>query len=250
MEYFYGKTVEQAIEDGLAALNVERKDVEIVIIDEGTQGGFLGLGSKKAKVGIEIKTENYKKAIKFLEGIFEILKICATCEVEELEDKIKINIISTSSSKIIGYRGEVLDSLQTLTSTLCNSKQEDYKRIIIDCENYRDKRQVTLTELAVKLADKAVKTGRKVNLEPMNAYERRIIHSALSENEQVKTESVGNEPQRHVVIIPNNLKPYSDKKDKGFKDRKGTKGKSDVIKTTKKTSGFGTYLGNSLKNND
>ncbi len=247
MEYFYGKTVEQAIEEGLSTLNVERDDVEITIIDEGTQGGFLGLGSKKAKVGIELKQENYKKAVKFLEGIFEILKIHATCEVEEKEEKILIKILSTSSSKIIGYRGEVLESLQTLTSALCNAKQDEYKRIVVDCENYREKRQTTLTALALKLAEKAVSTGRKVSLEPMNPYERRIIHSALSESTEVKTESIGIEPTRHVVIIPNNLKKYDDKKEKGFK---ASKGKSDVIKTTKKTSGFGTYLGNSLKNND
>jgi spoIIIJ-associated protein len=249
MEYFYGKTVEQAIEEGLATLNVDKNDVEITVIDEGTQGGFLGLGAKKAKVGITLKQENYKKAVKFLEGLFDVMKITATCEVEEQEDRVIIKIISTSSSKIIGYRGEVLDSLQTLASAIYNSKQEDYKRVVVDCENYREKRQVTLTSLAVKLAEKAVKTGRKVSLEAMNPYERRIIHSALSENENVKTESVGVEPARHVVIIPNNLKPYEEK-NKGFKDKKATKGKSDVIKTTKKTSGFGTYLGNSLKNND
>ncbi len=246
MEYFYGKTVEQAIEEGLTTLNVERKDVEITIIEEGAQGGFLGLGSKKAKIGIEIKKEDYKKVVKFLEGIFDILKITATCEIEEKEDKTVINVISTSSSKLIGYRGEVLDSLQTLASALYNTKQDDYRRIVIDCENYREKRKETLSSLAKKLAEKAVKTGRKVNLEAMNPYERRIIHSALSDNEQVKTESVGVEPARHVVIIPSNLKPFNDDK-KGFRKEKG---KSDVIKTTKKTSGFGTYLGNSLKNND
>ena len=246
MEYFYGKTVEQAIEEGLSTLNVERKDVNITIFEEGTQGGFLGLGSKKAKIGIEIKNNDYKKAIKFLEGIFDILKVTATCEIEEKEDKIIINIISTSSSKIIGYRGEILDSLQTLTSALYNVNQEEYKRIVIDCENYREKRKETLTSLAKKLAEKAVKTGRKVNLEAMNPYERRIIHSSLSDNDQVKTESIGVEPSRHVVIIPNNLKPFKDDK-KGFRKEKG---KSDVIKTTKKTTGFGTYLGNSLKNND
>ncbi len=250
MEYFYGKTVEQAIEEGLSTLNVDRNDVDIEIINEGTQGGFLGLGSKKAKVGITVKEANYKKAIKFLEGIFDILKVAATCEAIEKEDRIIINITSVSSSKIIGYRGEVLDSLQTLTTALCNSKQDEYKRVVVDCENYREKRQTTLTALANKLAEKAVKTGRKVNLEPMNPYERRIIHSALAESSDVKTESIGVEPTRHIVIIPNNLKTYDDKKEKGFKDKKGLKGKSDVIKTTKKTSGFGTYLGNSLKNDD
>ncbi len=249
---FFGKTVEQAIEEGLKTLNIKKEDAIITVIDEGINGGFLGLGSKKAKVDIEIKQKDSEKAIKFLEGLFKVLNVTATLDVIEDGDKLIIDIISTTSSKVIGYRGEVLDAIQTLTSALCNYKSDNYKKVVVDCENYRDKRKATLISLALRLADKAVKLGRKVNLEPMNPYERRIIHSALSECEGVKTESEGEEPNRHIVIIPDNLKPYEDKKgfNKGKFNKNNKQDKVEVIKTTKKTSGFGTYLGNSLKNDN
>lgn len=249
---FLGKTVEQAIEDGLATLNIKKEDAVITILEEGEQGGFLGLGGKKAKVNIEVKQKDSEKAIKFLEGLFKVLNIPATLDVIEDGDKLLIDIISTTSSKLIGYRGEVLDAIQTLTSALCNYKNDNYKKVVVDCENYRDKRKATLISLAIRLADKAIKLGRKVNLEPMNPYERRIIHSALSEYEGVKTESEGEEPNRRIVIIPDNLKPYEEKKgfNKGKFNKNNRQDKGEVIKTTKKTSGFGTYLGNSLKNDD
>jgi hypothetical protein len=100
----------------------------------------------------------------------------------------------------------MLDSLQTLAGAVANIGREDYKRVVVDCEDYREKREKTLTEVAEKLAFKAVKTGRKVNLEPMNPFERRIIHTALSKNPDVKTESDGKEPNRYIVIVPNEIR--------------------------------------------
>lgn len=249
MEYFYGKTVEDAINEGLQTLGVNKEDCIISVIDEGSKGGLFGIGATKAKVGIEIKENSQDKVVKFLEGLFDILGVNATCEVKEEDGKIIIDVISINSSKIIGYRGEVLDSLQTLATALYNAGKEDYKKVVVNCENYREKREETLIALAKKKASSAIKKGKKVFLEPMNPYERRIIHSALTDFEGVKTESQGEEPQRYVVIIPDNLKPFEDKK--GYKKDRFSKNKEDkpqVIKTTKKTSGFGTYLGNSLKN--
>ena len=249
MEYFYGKTVEDAINEGLSTLGVNKEDCIISVLDEGNKGGLFGIGATKAKVGIEIKENNKNKVVKFLEGLFEYLEVNATCEVKEEDGKIVIDIISTNSSKIIGYRGEVLDSLQTLATAFYNTDKENYQRVVVDCENYREKRKETLTSLAKRKASDAVKKGKKVFLEPMNPYERRIIHSALTDFEGVKTESFGEEPQRHIVIIPDNLKPFEDKK--GYKKDKFSKNKEEkpqMIKSTKKTSGFGTYLGNSLKN--
>ena len=135
--------------------------------------------------------------------------------------------------------------------------------MVVDCENYREKREETLKSLANKLADKALRTGRKVTLEPMNPFERRVIHSALTGNEHVKTESQGVEPNRYIVIIPDNMRPYSrgersDRRDRndrfsrsgGRGDRRDGRGgfKSEMLKIDKKTTGFGTFLGNSLKN--
>ena len=213
MGYYFGKTVDSAIEEGLKDLGVTKDQVEITVIEEATKG-VLGIGAKKAKIKMEIIVEDSKRASDFLEGLFEKLNVTATTEVVEDGDRIVINLVSTSSSYLIGHRGEMLDVLQTLAGAVANIGNDNYKRVVVDCENYRSKREETLKDLANKLAQKAVRTGRKVSLEPMNPFERRIIHSALSENEEVKTESQGNEPNRYIVIIPNNLKPYSkDKND-------------------------------------
>ena len=146
----------------------------------------------------------------------------------------------------------MLDALQTLAGAVANIGNDEYKRVVVDCENYRAKREETLKDLANKLALKAVKTGRKVTLEPMNPFERRVIHSTLSENEEVKTESQGNEPNRYVVIIPNNLKSYSNDKNNRQKKGRYDKGakrepKEEMIRGEKKPLGFGTFLGNSNK---
>lgn len=252
MGYYFGKTVDSAIEEGLKDLGVTKEQVEITVIEEATKG-VLGIGAKKAKIKMEIIVEDSKRASDFLDGLFEKLNVTATTEVVEDGDRIVINLVSTSSSYLIGHRGEMLDALQTLAGAVANIGNDDYKRVVVDCENYRSKREDTLKDLANKLAQKAVRTGRKVSLEPMNPFERRIIHSALSENEEVKTESQGNEPNRYIVIIPNNLKPYS--KDKNDRQKKGKydknnkrEPKEEMIKGEKKPLGFGTFLGNSSKN--
>ncbi len=250
MEYFTGKTVEQAIETALKELNISKEDAEITVIEEGSKG-VLGLGGKKAKIGVEVKVDDITRAVKFLEGLFEHLNVPATTEIKEdtENNKIIINVLTTESASLIGYRGEMLDAIQTLAGAVANIGNEDYKRVVVDCENYRDKREETLKTLANRLADKAERIGRPVKLEPMNPFERRIIHSALSERTGIKTESQGVEPNRYVVITPDNIKPY-EKRDRKLNNRKGGSKsgfKSDMIKITKKTSGFGTFLGNSFK---
>ncbi len=246
MEYFYGKTVEAAIEAGLQELGISKEDAEITVIEEGSKG-VLGIGGKKAQVGIEIKKGEEKKIEDFLKGLFEILKLPVEAEITNEDDKILVNLVSSKSSSLIGYRGEILDSIQTLASAIANAKSEDYTRVVVDCENYRSKREETLKALAKRLADKAIKYARPVSLEPMNPFERRVIHSTLANVEHVKTESQGVEPKRYVVIVPDNAKSGSrDYREKrgGKRDNRGGY-KSEMIKTTKKTQGFGTFLGNS-----
>lgn len=249
MEYFYGKTVDSAIEAGLKSLGISKEDAIITIIEEGVKG-VLGIGGKKAKIGIEIKKSDAERVDNFLKGLFDILNFPVVTEIKEEDEKIMVNLESTKSSSLIGYRGEILDSIQTLAGAVANIGNEEYKRVVVDCENYRQKREETLKVLALRLAEKAIKTQRTVSLEPMNPFERRVIHSALSEVEHVKTESQGVEPKRYIVIIPDNVKRVDKKDNKGYrKDRNSSKSgfKSEMIKTTKKTSGFGTFLGNSLK---
>ncbi|MBO5926244.1 MAG: protein jag, partial [Clostridia bacterium] len=240
-------TVEAAIEAGLKELNANKEDVVITVLDEGVKG-VLGIGGKKAKVKIEIKKTDAERVVTFLDGLFDILGIIASSKIEEDGEKIIINVISDKSSALIGYRGEMLDSIQTLAGAVANIGNEEYKRVVVDCENYRSKREETLKNLAIRLANKAIKQQRQVSLEPMNPFERRIIHSALSNFEHVKTESQGVEPKRYIVIIPDNAKPYSYKDGKTSYGKSSKSGfKSEMIKTTQKTAGFGTFLGNSLK---
>ncbi len=250
------KTIEEAVSLGLKELNLKKEDVEIVVLEEPSKG-FLGLGAKLAKVKLTKKKTDGDKACDFLDGLFEILKIKATTQlVDENDEKIVINLISTDSSNLIGYRGEVLDSFQTLAGAVANKEKEVYKRVVVDCENYRDKREQTLIQLAKNLANKAIKTGRKITLEPMNPFERRIIHSALSEFEGVKTVSEGKEPVRYIAIIPDNYDPSKAERRSFKKGNKGGKGKKfdkrkeqTESKPVAKKQGFGggVFLGNSLK---
>ena len=256
MAIFYGKSVEEAIDNALIELKISKDQAKITVLEEA-QKGFLGIGGKNAKVEVIAKEDDGERASNFLSGLLEMMKIPATTEIIENGDKIVIDILTTSPTQVIGYRGEVLDALQTLAGATANIGNDEYKKVVVNCENYREKREETLKALAVRIANKAVKYGKKFSLEPMNPFERKVIHSALSNMEGIKTESEGAEPNRYVVVIPENLKSTIDKTErfgrsssKKERDRNGKrdrKEKSDVIKLDKKTIGYGTFLGNSLK---
>ncbi len=226
---FSGKTTEEAIEEGLKTLGLERDEAEIEVLEEGKKGGLFSKGVK-ARVRIGRKLSDGERAQKFLDGMFSLLNISATTELDDSQENTRINVITPNTQAVIGHRGEVLDALQTLAGAVANIGREEYERIVVDCENYRGKREETLKRLALKLADKAVRFERKISVEPMTPYERRIIHSALSDNPNVKTMSEGKEPNRYVVVIPNNLKPGAerrfdrdrrfDKRGDGRRDRK------------------------------
>lgn len=215
---YVGKTVEEATALGLEALGITEDEAEITVIDEGKK---KLLGGTKAKVKVVKKLSDGNRAIEFLEGLTEILGLNVVCELVSDADKIEINLTTTESSRVIGRHGDVLDSLQTLAGAVANIGRDDYKKVVVDCENYRANREQTLTELAHRIAKKAVERQRRVTLEPMNPYERRIIHAALSDNEEVKTMSSGNEPSRYVVVIPVNEKPYSEHGDRPYQGRGG-----------------------------
>ena len=260
---FSGKTVDEAVEAGLQELGITREQAEITVLDEGKK---KIIGGAKAKVQIVKKQSEGKRAVEFIDGLMEILKVSAVSELVSDGEKLEINITSTDSNKIIGRRGEVLDAIQTLAGAVANIGRDDYKRVVVDCENYREGREKTLTELAEKLAKKAIERQRRVSLEPMTPYERRIIHSALSGREDVHTISSGKEPARFVVIVPANEKPYSEKKGYGDRHGKGSReGGSSRSRGDRRGGGdrggrgnsrpsaprakkeihFGTFLGNS-----
>lgn len=193
-------TVEEAIELALKELDVTEDQVEIEILEEGSKS-FLGLGKQKeAKVRIILYDYAIEIARDFLGELFEKMGIDAELEFAEEDELLKINVVTKSSGMIIGRRGETLDSLQFLTGLVVNRNNTTYRKIIIDTENYRKKREETLEELANRIAAKVEKSGRNKTLEPMNPYERRIIHSTLQKNKNVETFSVGEEPNRKVVI--------------------------------------------------
>ena len=153
----------------------------------------------KIQTNAQGKTDG-ERAVEFLEGLFEIMNIAATTELVAENEKIIINVTAANNNALIGKKGMVLDAAQTLAGAVANIGREDYKRVVVDCENYRENREETLERLANNLAAKAFRLGRKIRLEPMNPYERRIIHSKIAEIEGVSSRSVGEDPYRRVVI--------------------------------------------------
>lgn len=196
-----GRTVEEAIDEALSELEATNDDVEIEVLSEGNKGLFGILGGKEAEVRVTLKAFSPTQCAKdFLEELLEKMEIKAEVEVQEKEDRIDINISGDGMGVLIGRRGETLTSLQYLTSLVVNRKTDEYVRISLDTENYKKKREETLVRLANKTAERVVRYGRTITLDPMNPYERRIVHSALQSNEQISTYSTGEEPNRRVVV--------------------------------------------------
>lgn len=196
-----GKTVEEAIQNALKELNLTEDKVDIKIIDEGSKGLFKIFKGKDAKIEVTIKEDYKEDARKFLRDVLNSMGVLAEIKVKEENNVLKINLTGPNMGLIIGYRGETLDSLQYLVSLVVNRNNEGpYKRVNLDTENYRAKREETLKRLAGKIALKVKKTNKPVRLEPMNPYERRIIHSALQNDSSIVTYSEGEEPYRKVVV--------------------------------------------------
>ncbi len=215
---FTGKTVEEAVKVGLETLGVKESDVTVEVLDEGKK---RLIGSKPAQVKLTvIERTDGERAVEFLEGLFPLIGEEVHAELKGEDEKIVIELTATSVKNIIGRRGEVIDAVQTLAGAVANIGRKDYKRVVVDCENYREDREETLKRVANKLAAKAVRLGKRVRLEPMNPYERRIIHSALVDNPDVTTKSEGKEPARFVVIIPKNMRTY-DKRDRNGRNDRG-----------------------------
>jgi spoIIIJ-associated protein len=194
------KTVQEAISLALDEMDVDESRVDIEVIDEGNKGIFGILGNKLARVRVTLMETKADVAKNFLLDVFDKMDVDADVEAQEDEDSVLLKVVGKDSGIIIGRRGETLDSLQYLASLVVNKGNCEYKRVVIDIENYRQKREETLVKLANRLADRVVKFRKSVTLEPMNPYERRIIHSTLQNNKYVKTFSVGDEPNRKVII--------------------------------------------------
>lgn len=216
-----GKTTNEAIENGLKKLNVSKNEVEIKVLDNTEKRSFFSiLTPRVVKVELKIKEKrenngNTKKDDKIIENIEDrkiILEKFLKQFIETIpnnEISYKINIVNNEilvefigdyAGKLIGYRGENLNSLQIILSSIVNKNYEDRVKVLLDIEGYREKREKTLEDLAVKISKTVMKTGKSITLEPMSAYERKIIHSKLQENNKIETHSIGEEPNRRIVI--------------------------------------------------
>ena len=193
------KTVEAAKEIGAAELGVSVDSVEIEVIEEPSKG-FLGFGATDAKVKVFYELTRGELAREFLEKLFSNMKLEAKLDIEEIDDEINVKISGENMGILIGRHGEILDSLQYLTGFAANNGCEDHTRVTVDVENYRARREETLRVLAKRMADKAKKYRKSFTLEPMPAYERRIIHSQVQEMHGVTTYSIGQGNDRRVVI--------------------------------------------------
>lgn len=198
-----GKTVEEALRLALVELKASEKDVTIEVIEEASKG-LLGIfGSKEARIRVTLNETAERVANDFLSDILSKMQLDASVETRLVEKTLHVDLQGHDLGVLIGKRGQTLDSLQYLVSLVVNKDRPDYLRVVLDTENYREKRKETLERLANKLAIKAKKLRKDIVLEPMNPYERRIIHSALQNHSSVSTRSEGEEPYRKVIIFLN-----------------------------------------------
>ncbi len=200
------KTVSDAITEACQKLTVTSDKLEYEVIEEGS-AGFLGIGSKPAVIKAKVKSSVEDTAKDFLKEVFEAMNLAVVVNVkyDEINNSMDIDLSGDEMGVLIGKRGQTLDSLQYLVSLVVNKNVDNYIRVKVDTENYRQRRKDTLENLAKNISYKVKRTKRPVSLEPMNPYERRIIHSALQNDKYVTTHSEGDEPFRHVVVV---LKKY------------------------------------------
>ncbi len=205
MDYkeFSAKTVNEAITEACQSFGVTSDKLIYEVVEEGSSG-FLGIGSKAAVIKAAVKQEeSIEDAAKtFLNDVFAAMnmEVVINVKYDEAEKTLDIDLSGDEMGVLIGKRGATLDSLQYLVSLVVNKGREDYIRVKVDTENYRERRKETLENLAKNVAFKVKKTRRALSLEPMNPYERRIIHAALQNDKYVTTHSEGEEPNRKVVI--------------------------------------------------
>ena len=196
-----GKTVEDARTEALIKLGTTSDQIEVEILEKGSSG-FLGIGSKPAVIRVRRKFTMEDCVRDFLTQVFDAMDLTVDISVEVEVDNHTVNVELKGDEMgvLIGKRGQTLDSLQYLTNRVANKAQDGYVRVKLDTEDYRRRRKETLENLAKNIAHKVKRTRRSVSLEPMNPYERRIIHSALQGDRSVTTHSEGEEPYRRVVV--------------------------------------------------
>lgn len=196
-----GKTVEDALTEASVQLGTTSDKIEYEVVEKGSTG-FLGIGSKDAVIKVRLKASTQDLVKEFLSSVFDAMKMEVEIIVNVSEENklVEVELKGDDMGVLIGKRGQTLDSLQYLTSLSLNKHSDNYYRVKVDTEDYRKRRKETLENLASNIAYKVKKTKCSVSLEPMNPFERRVIHSALQNDKYVTTHSEGEEPYRHVVV--------------------------------------------------
>ena len=206
---FDGKTTEDAIENASRQLNLPVEELNIDIIEPGSAGIFGLVGSKKAR--IKVNTQNGEKflddnglriAKEILENILALIPVETTVNAEQIDGKITLNIEGDKSGLLIGRKGKTLDALQFIVNRVVNKNLEQKIRVVVDSENYRQRRIESLTQLALEMGDKAKRIMKPVTTNPLNPHDRRIIHITLKEDEELDTRSRGEGLLKKVVIFP------------------------------------------------
>ena len=241
------KTVEDAIMEAAMKLGISSDQLEYEVIEKESAGLFGLINRKPAKIRAKskkIEISAPEAAKEFLGNVFRAMNVSADIEIDynEEEKNMYVNVQGEDMGVLIGKRGQTLDSLQYLVSLVVNKENEGYIKVKLDTENYRERRKETLENLARNIASKVRKTGRSVSLEPMNPYERRIIHSALQNDKYVETHSEGEEPYRKVVVtLKKGVKVYHDYNRYGKNGYKGDNNKSYHNKSYNKGYNRGSY---------
>lgn len=195
-----GKTIEEAVKSGLAQLNVTEDRVKITVLEQPSRGLFGFIGSKEAKIELELIPDPVEEAVNFLRDLTQAMNISVTITPRKEKDFTLLELSGSELGILIGKRGQTLDALQYLAGIVANRFSSTFVRIVLDAENFRDRRRQTLEDLAHKLASRVVRSKKEIVLEPMTSQERKLIHTVLQNHPSVRTYSKGDEPNRRIVI--------------------------------------------------
>lgn len=197
-----GQTVEEAVQTALEQLNTTRDQVEIDVIDEGKRGIFGLFGSKLAVVNVSVIKDQIEETEQFIKDVAKQMNVAIDLKTTVEDQHVTFEMSGEKIALLIGKRGQTLNALQYLVQLVINKGGKKYYHVTLDAEGYRERRKQTLESLAHKMAQRARRLNRKVTLEPMPPYERKIIHQALQNEKDISTYSDGVEPHRHIVIKP------------------------------------------------
>jgi len=197
-----GKSVEDAVRNGLSQLGVAKDRVKVSVLEQPSKGLFGLIGAKDARVELEVLPDAVEEAELFLRDVADAMGLTVTIEKVEDSDSVQLNVTGSDLGILIGRRGQTLDSLQYLVNIVANRHSDRHLRIVLDAEQFRQRRRQTLEALSERMAQRVIRSGREIVLEPMTSQERKIIHARLQGHPEVKTFSQGDEPNRRVVIAP------------------------------------------------